>query len=266
MSVEELIIRVFCLIDDELKILLEGHKFRHRGFQPALSDSEVLTMEVVGEFLGHDDDKGLWHYFQSHWRHFFPKIPGRTTFVRHAANLHILKHLLQEKLAQELGGYTDRLHLIDGLPMPVCNIARAFSSQVFKVMATYGYCAAKDTYYYGLHGHVVISSIGVVTSATFTEAVIEYYKSKTRNTPLLSPRLSPHEHTMLERVKDVCDWRSVSNIEQANPLTPEIRSTEEILLCLKRIQKSIKLWTKKGGRRGYINFVAPHVLVAQKNP
>ena len=141
MSTEELIIRVFCLIDDELKILLKGRKLRHRGFQPVLSDSEVLTMEVVGEFLGHDDDKGLWYYFKSHWRHFFPKIPERTTFVRHAANLHILKHLLQEKFAQELGGYADRLHLIDGLPMPVCNIARAFSSQVFKGMATYGYSA-----------------------------------------------------------------------------------------------------------------------------
>lgn len=170
MSPEELIIRVFCLIDDELKILLKGRKLRHGGSQPALSDSEVLTMEVVGEFLGHDDDKGLWHYFKSHWRHFFPKIPGRTTFVRQAANLHILKHLLQEKLAQELGGYADRLHLIDGLPMPICNIARAYSSQIFKGMATYGYCAAKDEYYYGLHGHVVISSVGVITSATFTPA------------------------------------------------------------------------------------------------
>ena len=103
MSTENLIIRVFCIIDDELKILLNGCKVRHRGFQPALSDSEVLTMEIVGEILGRDDDKGLWQYFKNHWSHFFPKIPERTTFVRHAANLHVLKHLLQTRIAAELG-------------------------------------------------------------------------------------------------------------------------------------------------------------------
>jgi hypothetical protein len=31
-----------------------------RGPQPALSDSEVLTIECVGEFLGIDTDKGLY--------------------------------------------------------------------------------------------------------------------------------------------------------------------------------------------------------------
>jgi hypothetical protein len=173
MSTEEFIIRVFCLIDDELKIVLKGRKLRHGGFQPALSDSEVLTMEVVGEFLGHDADKSLWQYFKEHWLYLFPKLPDRTTFVRHAANLHILKQLLQEKIAQGLGVYTDRLHIIDGLPMPVCNIARAFSSQIFKGFAAYGHCAAKQESYYGLHGHIVISSIGVITSATFTPANID---------------------------------------------------------------------------------------------
>lgn len=173
MSTEELIIRVFCVIDDELKILLKGHKLRHGGFQPALSDSEVMTMEVVGEFLGHDDDKGLWHYFKLHWNHFFPKIPNRTTFVRHTANLQIVKQLLQTKVAAELGGYDDKIHLIDGLPMPVCKITRAFSNQTFKGIAAYGYCAAKDEKYYGLHGHIVISSIGVITAATFTPANVD---------------------------------------------------------------------------------------------
>ena len=55
-SVEEFIIEVFCLVDDGVKDLTNGLRLRHRGFAPALSDSEVITLEIVGEFLGKDAD------------------------------------------------------------------------------------------------------------------------------------------------------------------------------------------------------------------
>jgi hypothetical protein len=42
---------VFCLADDWLH---EHQPPRRRGPAPELSDSEVLTIEIVGEFLGID--------------------------------------------------------------------------------------------------------------------------------------------------------------------------------------------------------------------
>jgi hypothetical protein len=45
------IVAVFCLIDERLK---DRRIRRRRGPAPKLSDSEVLTMEIVGEFLGID--------------------------------------------------------------------------------------------------------------------------------------------------------------------------------------------------------------------
>jgi hypothetical protein len=35
----------------------------------------------------------------------------------------------------------------------------------------------------------------------------------------------------------------------------EIITLPEILLCLKRIRSSIRLWNKEGGRQGYLNDV-----------
>lgn len=110
-------------------------------------------MEIVGEFLGYDEDKKIWHYFKKHWSHFFPKIPDRTNFVRQSANLCMIKQLLQKMLAEELGAYQDRLHIIDGLPMQVCKFARAHFSRLFKGEASYGYCATKKEHYYGFRGH-----------------------------------------------------------------------------------------------------------------
>jgi hypothetical protein len=136
MPILDFIITVFCLIDDECKKL--PNPIRQRGFKPALSDSEVITMEVVGEFLGIDTDKGIWSYFKTHWFNLFPKMVDRSTFARQAANLHVIKHIIQEKLAQDLGAFSDTLHLIDGLPIPVCKFARAHFSHIFKGDAAYG--------------------------------------------------------------------------------------------------------------------------------
>lgn len=173
MSTEDLIITVFCIIDDQLKKLLRGRKLRQRGFLPKLTDSEVITMEIVGEFLGYDTDKQIWQYFKHHWSHFFPKIPDRTTFARHSANLHTVKQSIQEILAISLGAYSDQLHIIDGLPMPVCKFSRAHFSRVFKGEAAYSYCASKKERYFGFKGHVVISSKGIITAATFAPANID---------------------------------------------------------------------------------------------
>ena len=50
------IVAVFCLIDDRIKDLGD---LRGRGPTPTLFDSEVITIEIVGEFLGLDEDTAL---------------------------------------------------------------------------------------------------------------------------------------------------------------------------------------------------------------
>ena len=63
MPIEDFIISVFVWVDDTLKALFGSHKpWRTRGPAPRLEDSEVLTMELVGEFLGYDQDKGIYSY------------------------------------------------------------------------------------------------------------------------------------------------------------------------------------------------------------
>jgi hypothetical protein len=80
------IIIVFCWVEQELKSVTQGVRLRGRGFIPQLSDSEVITMEIVGEFCGYRGDEAIWKYFKQHWKPWFPKLGDRTTFVRQAAN------------------------------------------------------------------------------------------------------------------------------------------------------------------------------------
>ena len=92
MDLDTFVVIVFCHIDDRL----DGERIRQRGPKPKLSDSEVLTIEVVGEFLGIDTDQGLYTYFRRNYREWFPALNTvhRTTFCRQAANLWGVKERL----------------------------------------------------------------------------------------------------------------------------------------------------------------------------
>ncbi len=64
MDLDEFIVATSCLIDEAIPALLAGRRLRQRGPQPILADSEVVTMEVVGEFLGSAQDQTIFQYFQ----------------------------------------------------------------------------------------------------------------------------------------------------------------------------------------------------------
>ncbi|MGI9175998.1 MAG: hypothetical protein ACR2GR_11840 [Rhodothermales bacterium] len=94
MSLTDLITRVLCLTDDLLlDMQASGIKLQRRGPAPALADSEVLTMELVGELLGLDEENAIFSYFRRHLGTLFPKIKAvhRVTFTRQAANLRAVK-------------------------------------------------------------------------------------------------------------------------------------------------------------------------------
>src|SRR3954451_19241094 len=101
MDLETLIVAVFRLVEDSVRDLCRSRKLRQRGPARVLADSEVLTVETVGESLGLDTDRGLHAHFRRHFGHPFPRLREirRTTFVRQAANLWGVKQALWRHLA-----------------------------------------------------------------------------------------------------------------------------------------------------------------------
>jgi hypothetical protein len=49
-----------------------------------VSDAEVITLEIVGEFMGKDTDKGGWRYFRNHWHDGFPQLGSRALLLNKA--------------------------------------------------------------------------------------------------------------------------------------------------------------------------------------
>ena len=57
MNLDDFIITCFCVIDEMMPMIHKDQRLRARGPAPKLSDSEVITMEVVGSYLGLCQDK-----------------------------------------------------------------------------------------------------------------------------------------------------------------------------------------------------------------
>jgi hypothetical protein len=162
MPPQDFLLLVFCLVDDELKALCPGGP-RQRGPDPDLADSEVITIELVGEHLGLDRDARLyWHFRHYHAREF----PGlarvhRTTFVRQAANLWHLKQRLQRRLSERLAGAAADW-LVDSMPLPVCRFGRGGYCKGFRGQADFGYDPVQKQAYYGFRLHLRTSRQGVI--------------------------------------------------------------------------------------------------------
>jgi Transposase DDE domain len=162
-DLDELIVGAFCTIDDALKDV-PASRLRTRGPAPALADSEVLTLEVVGEFLGLDQDVAIYRYFRWHYGHFFPALQRvhRTTFVRQAANLWAAKEWLWHAVLQQVP-HDPTFALVDSFPLPICQFARAYRCRRFRGEAAYGKDQLMRQTFYGFRVHVRLCWPGLIS-------------------------------------------------------------------------------------------------------
>lgn len=171
MTLDDFITVVFCLTDDFLQTYLDGGRLRRRGPRPTVPDSVVLTCELVGEFLGHDTDRGIYRYIRRHHLDLFPKVGQvhRTTFTRQAANLWKMKERLWQ-LLHRLIHFDPALSLVDSFPIPVCRFARAYRCRRLAGIAAFGHDEMAKQTFYGLRGHLAVSWPGVITEAELAPA------------------------------------------------------------------------------------------------
>lgn len=169
MDLSPFIIAVFCLIDDWLK----GKKLRRRGPSPELSDAEVLTIEIVGEFLGIDTDERAFTSTSGVTTGSgslpYAKFIARTTFLRQAANLWAVKKLLWKHLLSRIR-FDPEVSLIDSSPMPVCRFARAYRCRRLAEESAFGYDEMAKQTFYGLRAHLRICWPGVIVGVALAPA------------------------------------------------------------------------------------------------
>jgi len=103
---------------------------------------------------------------------------------------------------------------------------------------------------------------GVVDRDVLTtiDTLIGAYQREKRNRVGVTQCPQGRAGTVYEQCRRVCEWRLGRQVlNEGEPVEDDFRSEElgvyELILCLKRIRKSIRLWHKQGGRQGYLKYV-----------
>jgi hypothetical protein len=133
------------------------------GPHPLCSDSELITMALVGECLGWDQETDLLRHWQQ-YRELFPHLPERSRFNRRRRNLMYAINLLRRIVLSLLDVAQDRQCALDSLPLPVVafHLVPGCSREWAAHGATFGRVPSKRETIFGYKLHLLVTLGGVI--------------------------------------------------------------------------------------------------------
>jgi hypothetical protein len=137
--------------------------FKRPGPAPQCSDSELLTMALIGECRGWDVETEMLSQWREH-RDLFPCIPSQSRFNRRRRHLMAAFNVVRRVVLEWLDLAQDRQCLIDSLPIAVVQFYLVPSSTGdWKAYgATFGKIASKKQTIFGYKLHLLITLRGVI--------------------------------------------------------------------------------------------------------
>ncbi len=166
----------FCLVMytlvDDLWDALPAH-LKPRGEQSDCSNSELLTMVLVEECMGWDEETAAISQWQQH-RDLFPHLPDRTRFNRRRRALTDALLVICQRVLARLDYAEDRYCVIDSLPVPVINfhlVPGAASARYWRnAGADYGRVTTKKQTIFGYKLHLLVTLTGVIRNFSLAAA------------------------------------------------------------------------------------------------
>lgn len=137
--------------------------FTRPGPEPLCSDSELMSMALIGECRGWILETEMLSQWREH-RNLFPNIPSQSRFNRRRRNLMYAFNLIRQVILKNLDLAQDRQCVIDSLPLPVVQFYLVPGStgdwRAFE--ATYGKVPSKKQTIFGFKLHLLITLGGLI--------------------------------------------------------------------------------------------------------
>jgi transposase len=147
------IITLYCVCDDYLKQI--GH---FDDVQVQMTTAEVMTTALVATWFFHGNQREARTFLKENG--YIPRMLGESRFNR---RVHRLSNAMwQGVLALLAHAKPADTYIVDSCPMEACHLKRASRCRLYSDPgnAYYGYCAAKEEYFYGLKAHTVVTASG----------------------------------------------------------------------------------------------------------
>jgi hypothetical protein len=136
---------------------------KHPGPQPVCSDSELITLALVGECRGWDKETDLIQEWQA-YRHLFPHLPERSRFNRRRRHLFLAINLIRQALLRLMDLGQDRQCLLDSLPVPVVkfHLVPGSTGDWKEHEARFGKVPSKKMTIFGYKLHLLLALNGTI--------------------------------------------------------------------------------------------------------
>lgn len=159
---EDLSLWVYCLVDEVWAQI--GPCCGRPGPPPICSDAELVTMALIGETKGWDQETVLLSEWAAH-RDLFPHQPSRTRFNRRRRQLQGAINAVRRLVLTLLDLALDRQCVIDSLPIPVISFhlvpgANRADWQAYE--ARFGRVPSKKCTIFGYKLYLLVTVSGVI--------------------------------------------------------------------------------------------------------
>jgi len=152
---------MYVIVDDIWQTI--GPLFKRPGPEPECSDSELLTMALVGECRGWDLETEMLSCWQEH-RDLFPVIPSQSRFNRRRRNLHRAFNQIRKRVLKKMTLSFDGHCVIDSMPVPVVKfyLVPSATGDWRAYGARFGKVPSKQQTIFGYKLHLLVTLTGVI--------------------------------------------------------------------------------------------------------
>jgi hypothetical protein len=154
----EQLIALYCFICRQYAQHLWMHAERQSPNRtaPEFTDEEALTVYLFGLLRFPSASMQAIHRFTRDFLgDFFPRLPSYSAFNHRLGFLDGALQALAGQLLEALPPGSGRTHLLDSMPILLARGVRACSASVAAEVCTRGYCAMKQTFFWGVKLHAL---------------------------------------------------------------------------------------------------------------
>jgi len=162
---------LYVTCDDLLVIRPEHAPYRpESGFEPAITDAELITLAVMSALLGYTSERRWLRYAHQNLRAMFPALPGQSGYNKRLRKLAPTIAWLIGVLVADTSVGDDDLWVVDSTPVECARSTETVKRSDLAGWAQYGYCASHSRYFWGLRLHLLCTVHGLPLGWALTGA------------------------------------------------------------------------------------------------
>lgn len=140
------------------------------GFQPRLSDADLVTLALMQALLGYTSEARWLRYARTHLSEQFPYLPQQSGYNKRLRKAASLIRTLIRHLATDTSAWTDDVWVVDSTPVECARSRETVKRSDLAGWAAYGYCASHSRFFWGLRLHLVCTLSGLPVAFALTSA------------------------------------------------------------------------------------------------